>query len=154
MTGGAGSKNVVPPSKGPAATARLSAHQGRYSIPRVFSDCPEQGAICSFFSNFVLIPTHPDSQCGFLEVLLPLYNTARHDSLLSLATSSVALVISGADPKHRGDWQLGKIMFGKALRMTSLLVQDPIESIKDETLLAVLLLGFYEVNDFHTRLLL
>lgn len=38
------------------------------------------------------------------------------------------------------------MVFGKALRKATSAIQDPEESIKDETLMAILLLGFYEVG--------
>lgn len=115
-------------------------------ISRSLNDSSIDIAVCIFFNNFVLIPRHPDGQRGFLECLLPLYASAPHDSLLSLATSSVALAISGGIPQKREDYKLARVVFGKALRRTASVIQDPDESIKDETLLAVLLLGFYEVG--------
>ena len=116
------------------------------SVPRMFNDFPEQQAICAFFLDFVLLPRHPDSIRGHLEHLLPLYQRATPESPLSLATSSVALAFSGGSPVRRNDQQLGRTIFGKALQKTSVAIRDPIESIKDETLMAVLLLGLYEVH--------
>lgn len=124
----------------------------RYSstepVPRMFNDFPEQQAICAFFLDFVLLPRHPDSAEGHLEHLLPLYAKTNADSPLSLATSSVALIISGGTPSRRNDQQLGHSIFGKALRKTSAAIRNPAESKKDETLMAVLLLGLFEVCCF------
>lgn len=114
----------------------------------MFNDFPEQQAICAFFLDFVLLPRHPDSIEGHLEHLLPLYTTTSADSPLSLATSSVALMISGGSPTRRNDQQLGRTIFGKALRKTSAAIRNPEESRKDETLMAVLLLGLFEVRCF------
>lgn len=116
------------------------------SIPRALIESPEQSAINEFFTNFILIPRHPDGQRGFLECLYPLYNSTRPGSLLSLATSSVALLIAGGSPSKRKCYKLGQSVFGKALRLTSVAIQDPIESVKDETLLAIMILGFYDVR--------
>lgn len=115
-------------------------------IPRMFNDFPEPEAICAFFLDFVLVPRHPDSVEGHLQHLLPLYNNAAPESPLSLATSSVALVISGASSTRQSDQQLGRSIFGRALRKTSAAIKDPVESKKDETLMAVLLLGLFEVR--------
>lgn len=115
-------------------------------LPRTLAETPVEFAICTFFNQFVLVPVHPDGQRGFLECLLPLYTATRHDSLLSVATSAVALTISGGSPMRRADYQLGRLVFGKALRMAAAAIQDPVASTEDETLMAVLLLGFYEVS--------
>lgn len=114
-------------------------------IPRMFNDFPEQQAICAFFLDFVHLPRNQDSVQGHLEHLLPLYKNTTPDSPLSLATSSVALVISGSSPTKQSDQQLGRSIFGRALRKTSAAIRHPVESKKDETLMAVLLLGLFEV---------
>lgn len=116
------------------------------AIARPLAETPEQFALCTFFTQFVIVPSHPDGQRGFLECLLPLYTAARHDSLLSVATSAVALSISGGHPWRRADYCLGRLAFGRALRMVAAAIQDPLASTEDETLMAVLLLGFYEVS--------
>lgn len=117
------------------------------AIPRMFNDFPEQQAICAFFLDFVLLPRDHDSVQGPLEHLLPLYKNTPSDSPLSLATSSVALVIAGtSSPNKQRDQQLGRSIFGRALRKTSAAIRHPVESRKDETLMAVLLLGLFEVR--------
>ncbi|KAI4160332.1 MAG: hypothetical protein LQ342_005828 [Letrouitia transgressa] len=126
------------------ATNSSSGNTATALIPRSFNDSPESQAVCSFFTNYVLIPRHPYSRRGYLECLLPLYTTAREDSLLSLATSAMALAIHGGAPSRRHCRALSRSSFGKALVMTSKAIRDPVESIKDETLMAVLLLSFYE----------
>ena len=115
----------------------------------MFNDFPEQQAICAFFLDFVLLPRHPESAQGHLEHLLPLYANTSKDSPLSLATSSVALMISGGSPTRRNDQQLGRTIFGKALQKTRAAIRNPAESRKDETLMAVLLLGLFEVRHSH-----
>lgn len=131
------------PQSSKAVARRPEASAG--GIPRIFNDFTEQEAICAFFLDFVLLPRHPDSIQGHLQHLLPLYTTTKPDSPLSLATSSVALVISGGSPARRSDQQLGRSIFGRALRRTSAAIRDPVDSMKDETLMAVLLLGLFEV---------
>ena len=112
----------------------------------MFNDFPEQQAICAFFLDFVLLPRHPDSVQGHLEHLLPLYNKTTPESPLSLATSSVALAFSGNSPTRPNDHQLARSIFGRALRKTGAAIRNPMESKKDETLMAVLLLGLFEVS--------
>lgn len=125
--------------------------------PRTFDDpspalglgqTPEQLAICQFFTNFVLVPTHPDAQCGFLDCLLPLYTSTRHGSILSLATSAVALAVAGSEPEQRPIYHMGRAILGDALRKTTIALRDPVQSVQDETLMTVMLMGFYEVGTF------
>ena len=119
------------------------------SLPKPFNDSPEEQAINGFFQNYVLIPRHPHSRRGYLDCLLPLYQNARHDSLLSLATTAMALAIEG-DPLSKAHYRkLSQSFFGRALVKTGRAIRDPVESIKDETLMAVLLLSFYEVCVLH-----
>ncbi|KAL8756370.1 MAG: hypothetical protein Q9199_002983 [Rusavskia elegans] len=114
------------------------------SLPKSFHDSPEEQAVNGFFLNYVLIPRHPHSKRGYLDCLLPLYQNARHDSLLSLATTAMALAIEGGSPSTAHYRQLSRSFFGRALVKTGRAIRDPVESIKDETLMAVLLLSFYE----------
>ena len=117
------------------------------TIPKLFVDSPEEVAVCTFFTQFILIPTHPDGHRGFLECLLPLYTSTRHDSLLSLSTTAVALAISGGSPLRKSDYRLGRSYFTTALGMATTVIQDSEKSVKDETLMAVLLLAFFEVGE-------
>ncbi|KAL9591545.1 MAG: hypothetical protein Q9179_007614 [Wetmoreana sp. 5 TL-2023] len=129
----------LPPSSAIATTATSG-----FSLPRSFQEPPEQRAVNAFITNYVLIPRHPYSRRGYLDCLLPLYQNTRHDSLLSLATAAMALAIEGGSPSTEHYRQLSRSYFGKALLKTSKAIRDPIESVKDETLMAVLLLSFYE----------
>ena len=110
----------------------------------MLNNFPEQQAICAFFLDFVLLPRHPDSVRGHLEHLYPLYQSVSSESPLALATSAVALAISGNSPTRQQDHHLARQVFGRALRKTSTAIRDPIESLKDSTLMAVLLLGLFE----------
>lgn len=133
----------------------------RIIAPRPFVDpspslglgqTPEQVAICQFFTNFVLVPTHPDAQCGFLDCLLPLYTSTGHDSMLSLATSAVALAVAGSEPNQMLAYKLGRVLLKDALHKTSAALRDPEQSVQDETLMTVMLLGFYEVGTISSQL--
>ena len=115
-------------------------------LSKSFQDSPQEQAINGFFQNFVLIPRHPYSRRGYLDCLLPLYQSTRHDSLLSLATTAMALIIESGSPSTAHYRQLSKSFFGRALVKTGRAIRDPVESVKDETLMSVLLLSFYEVR--------
>lgn len=132
----------LPPSSTMAiATTATSG----FSLPKSLLEPPEQAAVNAFISNYVLIPRHPYSKRGYLDCLLPLYQNTRHDSLLSLATAAMALAIEGNSPSTQHYRRLSRSFFGKALVKTSKAIRDPVESMKDETLMSVLLLSFYEV---------
>lgn len=133
------------PAFEPSSALATIAPSG-FFLPRSFHDTPEQQAVNAFFSNYILIPRHPFSERGYLECLLPLYQNTRHDSLLSLATVAMALAIQGTSPPNKRCRVLSQDYFGKALIKTGKAIRDPIESLKDETLIAVLLLSFYEVR--------
>ncbi|KAL8895167.1 MAG: hypothetical protein Q9207_008281 [Kuettlingeria erythrocarpa] len=128
----------------PTSSATATTATSGLILPRSFQDSPEQQAVNAFFSNYILIPRHPHSRRGYLEVLLPLYRNTRPDSLLSSATSAIALAVGGGSPSTRHFRDLSVTYFGKALVKTSRAIRDPVESVKDETLMSVLLLSFYE----------
>ncbi|KAL8797390.1 MAG: hypothetical protein Q9195_000545 [Heterodermia aff. obscurata] len=104
----------------------------------------EDVAICKFFASFVFIPRHPDTVRGFMECLPSLYTATLDGSLLHQAVASVSLAIAGAAPRNTRDRILAQTKFGEALKSTNRAIKDREESVKDETLLAVLLMGLYE----------
>lgn len=106
----------------------------------------EDLAVCKFFSNFVLVPHHHEAFRGILDVLPPLFNIAPSGSVLALATSAVSLAIVGGSPFRPREAILSRQKFGKALIMARQAIDDSVESLKDETLLAVLVLSLYEVS--------
>ena len=81
---------------------------------------------------------------GYIDCLLPLYTQAAENSLLHLVIDAVSLAIAGRS--SRRSFHLGQSAFGKALARTKKAIEDPIESLQDETLIAVLFLGLYEVS--------
>ncbi|KAL9584742.1 MAG: hypothetical protein Q9212_001932 [Teloschistes hypoglaucus] len=131
----------LPPSFAIIAT---NATTGYLSLPTALHEPPEQQAVNAFISNYVSITRHSYSSRGYLDFLLPLYQNTRHDSLLSLATTAVALTVEGGSPRFRHFRDLSHSHFGKALLRASKAIRDPVESIKDDTLMSVLLLSFYE----------
>ena len=105
----------------------------------------EDVAVCKFFNSYVFIPRHPDTVRGYMECLPSLYTTTLDGSLLHQAVASVSLAIAGAAPRNTRDRMLAQTRFGQALQSTNRAIKDQEESVKDETLLAVLLLGLFEV---------
>ncbi|KAL8803062.1 MAG: hypothetical protein Q9200_006366 [Gallowayella weberi] len=145
-SGGQRPSGRLPPSSAYIASpANLGYYQAlQHQLPQSFHEAPEDQAVNAFFHNYVLIPRHPYSRRGYLDCLLPLYQTTRHDSLLSLATTAIALAVEGGSPSTAHYRQLSHSFFGKALVKAGRAIRDPVESVKDETLMSVLLLSFYE----------
>ena len=102
----------------------------------------EDLAICKFFNNFVCVPRHHEAIRGFLDCLPSLFNHAPSGSVVPLATSAIALIVNTKNPRHRHEGTLSRKRFGKAMMMIRKALEDPIESIKDETLMAVLVSRF------------
>lgn len=108
----------------------------------------ENRELCFFLSSFVLYPRDPQTDRGFVELLPLLIGNVRPNSPLSLSLAAVSRC-------HFHAWELGmrdvetpqvRVAYGKALLATRLALQDPVECSTDETLMAVCLLGFYEVR--------
>lgn len=117
------------------------------SILRELLYSTEQRALCFYFANYVMLPRDPLTSRGYLELLLPLYSGVRRDSQLSHATSAVALCLLEAWSGKGPETKLSRSFFQKAPVSTRAALEDPEESKKDETLLAVLLLELFEVSD-------
>ena len=115
-------------------------------LPELSPSSREDVAVSMFFSQIISVPRHPETIRGFLECLLPLYTATLDGSLLHQAVASVSLAILGGSPVHLQERLLARRNFGKALKATHRAINDPQESVKDETLMAVLLLGLYEVR--------
>lgn len=78
-----------------------------------------------------------------------LFNSLRVESPLSLcisAASNILLVFAKWERKNRIAERYAFLSYTKALEATRVALQDPVESMTDETLVAVCLLGFYEVR--------
>lgn len=108
----------------------------------------ENRELCFFVSSYVLPPRDPQSDRGFVELLPLLFGNIRPNSPLLFTLAAVSRCQFVA-------WELGvrdvetppvRLAYGKALVATRLALQDPVECSTDETLMAVCLLGFYEVS--------
>ncbi|KAL8822215.1 MAG: hypothetical protein Q9191_007046 [Dirinaria sp. TL-2023a] len=113
-------------------------------LPNLSPSSREDVAVCMFFSHIVSVPRHPETVRNFLECVLPLYRVTAHGSLLHQAVSCVSLAVVGGSPLNLEECILSRRIFGKALKATRRAINDPQESVNDETLMAVLLLSLYE----------
>ncbi len=104
-----------------------------------------------FISSYVLFPRDPQADRGFIELLPIMFAKLQVDSPVSLALTAVSRCMFGAWERKNRDTETAEVRtaFGKALAATRSAVQDPSESLSDETLMAVCLLGFYEVRLVH-----
>ncbi|MCJ1389507.1 hypothetical protein MMC18_002364 [Xylographa bjoerkii] len=113
-------------------------------IPSALKVTPEELAISSWFDSFILLYRDQESRRGYLEYLLPLYTSARHDSPLSLATSALAMIVFSGPPSHRPMMDMALKVFGESMTLTRKALQSPVDSKNDQTLMAVLLLSMAE----------
>ena len=118
------------------------------TLPPSLAEPVEAREICFFISSYVLYPRDPQADRGVVELLPLLFANLRPDSPLAHSLTAVARLQFAA-------WELGvrdveipqvRRAYGKALTATRLALQDPLECSTDETLMAVCLLGFYEVR--------
>ncbi|RDW79576.1 hypothetical protein BP6252_04214 [Coleophoma cylindrospora] len=115
------------------------------SSPRELSTPVDQQAFSYFLSNFVLIPEQSLSR-GFFDFLLPLLKAEQPGSPLSTAFSAVAMAAFGVRPNSRCLLPHADAFYVKALKQINTVLQHPKLALKDSTLAAVLLLGFYEAR--------
>ena len=129
---------------GPQITKSSSA----VTIPSLPTESVEPHALCFFVSSYVLCPRDPQAGRGFVELLPLLFANLRANSPLSLCLAAVSRSLFGAwEPRIRDAETFPvRAAYGRALAATRLALQDPEEFQTDETLMAVCLLGFYEVR--------
>jgi hypothetical protein len=113
----------------------------------------EQQAPCFFLSNYVLTPTSDaDTPRGYFDFLGPLMRGEGPDTQLTLAFSAVSMASLANRPssKHSADLKhIAITQYTRALKATNLALQNPTLQKTDQTLAAVLMLGFYEVGHFY-----
>ena len=84
-----------------------------------------------------------------------MYSSAKLDSPLALCVAAISSAISAKFVLKLRDIEMPKVRqkYTKALTATRQALEDPVESLTDETLMAVCLLGFYEgvVESFRGR---
>jgi hypothetical protein len=98
----------------------------------------------AFFFRQCLLPTHHEWPLGneYFDHILPLYNSAAPSSALPLAVSVMALKV--ATTHHAQDYVQPLVTEAElaAVRAVSTALSNPLQHLKDETLLAILCLDF------------
>ena len=87
-----------------------------------------------------------DSASGWLSELRPLLCETKVDSHLDHATRALSWANMGSMTKQDGVMQRARLAYGKALSSLRRAMSDPIHSRSDETLVSILILGYYEVS--------
>ena len=115
-------------------------------MPYPLYEPEETNALCFFVSTFVLYGRDAQADRGFVELLPFLFNSLRPESPLSLCLTAASNILFGKwERKTPGAEGYAFSSYAKALKATRAALQDPVERMADETLMAVCLLGFYEV---------
>lgn len=119
------------------------------SIPRFPVEAEGTKALTFFISSWVLFPHDPLTDHGITEILPYFFGDLKSGTTLYLALTATSCLLFGAWELRIRDIETPQVQmaYGKALTATRLAVEDPIECVKDETLMAVLLLALYEVRN-------
>lgn len=131
-----------------SAKARAKVHSFpivKYVHPGLGQDA-EQQSTCFFMTKFAGENRQEEIWGGCLEALHSLYNRTGSSSALSNATTATAMGSIAWLPgcAHFREGALSKYI--KSLKNINSAVQDPKASKSDDVLMAVLMLGFYEVR--------
>ena len=118
------------------------------TVPFGLPQDPEQQSICFFMSKFVQDSRTEEIWGGSLEALPAIYSEVSIDSPLSLATAATSMSSVAWNPECAHFKPVSLQKYVKSLKKLNDSVQDPIESKSDSILMAVLMLGFYEVISF------
>jgi len=116
-------------------------------VPLNLPQDPEQQSICFFMSKFVQDTRTEEIWGGSLEALPTIYNGVGVNSALSLATAATAMSSVAWNPECAHFKPVSLQKYVKSLKLLNDAVQDPKESKSDGVLMAVLMLGFYEVRN-------
>lgn len=108
--------------------------------------CPglEQEATTFFFVNFVLNARGKETSRGFLEVVIPMFETCCHGSALHLATRAVSVATIAQWPRHRHLAARSSQLYMSAVAAVQRDLQSPRSVSDNATLLTVLMLSLYE----------
>jgi len=115
-------------------------------IPAHLSTPVDQKAACYFLSNFVLLPGNGFIRGGYMDFLIPFLKADKPNRSLQLSFSAVALAAFGTRPNSKALLPNAELSYIKALKEINSTLRDPKKASRDATLIAVLLLGFFEVS--------
>ena len=99
-----------------------------------------------FFTSYVLYPHDPNTDRGYMEALPVVYKITSSSSPLVKAVAAVAHVIYDTWAYRIRDLDRfqASSLYTDALSAISKALMDPVEAAKDETMMAICLLGFYD----------
>lgn len=126
------------------------------AIPACLPESEAPYSLGFFLSTWCLYPHDPRSERGFAEYLPLVLAESNPNSPLSLCVAAISSFLFNKFEyrMHDGENYQVKSAYGQALSTTARALQDPIGSLSDETLMAVCLLGFYQVRCFRHYLAL
>lgn len=134
----------------------LSPVSSPTSIPPVLPESESIHMLGFFFTSYVLYPHDPNTDRGYMEALPMIYPKTNTSLALSSAVTAVSQCIYGTWTRRTRDLaQLdASSAYIHALSTTSRALLDPTEAAKDETMMAICLLGFYEamVDAYRSKL--
>ena len=118
-------------------------------IPFAPLEDEESNAVCFFVTSWVLFPRDPQTDRGISELLPLFFGNLRPGTPLSLSLNATSrfLFETWERPAEKLETAQMQVAYGKAISATRLALQDPSECCSDETVMAVLLLGLYEVRE-------
>lgn len=146
-------KAIMPPSgeldeEAEDVSAMEVVHQTSDSPPfQIWTPPPlEMEALSFFFNNIVRFSeTSEDSASGWLSELRGVHNQSKVDSHLDKATTALSWVNLGTATDRPKAIENAREAYCHALSKTREALNDPSQRRTDETLVAVLVLGYFEV---------
>ena len=124
-------------------------HSPISAVAAALSESEDSHALCFMVSSYVTVSRDPRTDRGFLELLPHFFTTLKPNTPLSLTLNAVANCFFAAWERRARFLETYNLRaaYGKALKATRAAISDPVECLSDETLMAVCLLGLYEVCD-------
>lgn len=105
----------------------------------------EQALLAEFFVPVIVVHGYRQSSRGYLHQLIPAYQRCPNGSLLHVATNALAFAVNSKG-SQRDHLYLGQQKYARALAMMRKALVDPVECKKDDTIMAVMVLGFIQVR--------
>lgn len=142
-------KTTYVSEKPTSSVMTIYTHQApapRALVPQSLSIPVDDQAPCYFMSNFVLNPKSESSR-GYFDFLAPMIKHETPDSHLSLAFSAVALASLANRPQAKASSLINRAIgqYTRALGSINSALQNPSQQKTDQTLAAIMMLGFFEV---------
>ena len=117
-------------------------------LPATLTESEDARALCFFVSSYAIYPRDPRTDRGIPELLPHFFSNLKDGSPLSLSLCAVSRSIFAAWERRLRDFEtpVTQVAYGKALTATRAALEDQADSLSDETLMAVCLLGMYDVG--------